>query len=950
MRIFTNFDEDFGEQRLLTLDAHEIVALQLSGVSDEDISEIVPELGISECLSEKYGDDIVTTLNSNYEAAKDKYHEFLIGEYEDETFEFIQKNKVIYMIEANGDTGAIFEQVGAVRVPAHIAMELLNDATVVPGADGYRYTNEVAIFPNKIFWKNMYLLHSLEEYYQAYKEIYGDYRNIYVVNSLDEFYEEYNEYYKGIKDRKDPLNIMCNLELINERFDVFPWNLDAMKRCRYYLEDLDYRSPHECHLLYESSKIYLEENKAIIPWSIDRKYINTYTDEYGVIYDDTKKLLIDVNRELFDSECYQIAEGCEFVDNGAFAWLPNLRHVQIPASVRIIGSGQFTESGLKELVIPDTVDLIGSALFWNCKSLQKVILPKHIEHLGNNMFCGAEALEVISMGKVYTIGKNCFRDTTSLKSLELRNTREFGENCFKNSGLTKLTLHGNVKKCSRNVFSREVEVSIDCIPTPYNYPFPKKLKLSSNQYCQLINEVWLKDIAGLYALCRFYSNSGWRRFRPLTLTQELYDYLKWISHVELNDDDKLKVLKESQGAEYLTTYFIVMVAQQFMIAGELFWPQEICNLAVEFKNQLEKLFDVFNGKTPISQYIHNIDFNKELEYGFSPSDLEDELQYIKSISNSEKILAIPLRKNDTHPQIRVNQTQFNRFINNKRKFWRMKKKLITAERINADVQTGYGYWYDPTYNKWNKRKQPTTKQARDYIHIVKALRHYYENCWPMNTIRITSEQASDYERRKAEYCELHLDMRDVIFHESDKVGLKNLLGDVIVPAEFDEIPERYDCVDESWGGYQSISIPVVKQGKYALYLQATKKHNGKLVTDFVYDIIFRYYGSRITYFVCVQNTKKGVIDSLGDIIIPCEQDEIYEMQDLDGVIPFQQEKLWGLAYGNICTEAIFDDIKIISEDYCQVCYHGEWGYIDINGQFTKDRDKAFFASLYDSEK
>lgn len=172
-------------------------------------------------------------------------------------------------------------------------------------------------------------------------------------------------------------------------------------------------------------------------------------------------------------------------------------------------------------------------------------------------------------------------------------------------------------------------------------------------------------------------------------------------------------------------------------------------------------------------------------------------------------------------------------------------------------------------------------------------------------------------------------------------------GEVIVPALFDDIPERYNYVFEivePWGVYRP--IPVVRNHKYAL---CTMDGKGTLITDFIYDKIFSYYGSRNNYFVVVINGKKGLIDEDGEVAIPCEMDEIYEMQDLDGIVPFIKMGKWGLFY-DVATEPIYDDIIIQSEWYAQVKKDDTWYYLDYKGNPVTDVEDAFFASYYDASK
>lgn len=192
--------------------------------------------------------------------------------------------------------------------------------------------------------------------------------------------------------------------------------------------------------------------------------------------------------------------------------------------------------------------------------------------------------------------------------------------------------------------------------------------------------------------------------------------------------------------------------------------------------------------------------------------------------------------------------------------------------------------------------------------------------------------------------------RYIVFIINDKKGLRHPNGFILVPPIFDDIAETYEIDDNAWKDFWC--VPVVSGSKYALYKFTTKKSDGILLTDFKYDKMYRYYGCYVADYVVELDGKKGVLDSCGEVIVPIEQDEIYEQQDFDGCIPFVRCGLWGLCFGNTATNAIFEDILIQSEDYAKVKLPNDsnWYYLDNQGHVTLDRAKAFYGSWYDFTK
>jgi hypothetical protein len=246
------------------------------------------------------------------------------------------------------------------------------------------------------------------------------------------------------------------------------------------------------------------------------------------------------------------------------------------------------------------------------------------------------------------------------------------------------------------------------------------------------------------------------------------------------------------------------------------------------------------------------------------------------------------------------------------------------------------------------RKLPALEQAKAFVDCAQHQREYLLSlCYGGK--RVTYEEGQEIFRLFDEFEEMALDMRDVVFVENGKQGLRRVTGELLVPAMFDSIPERYDYISQLNSETRLIqSIPVIKNNKYALCLIDGQ---GTLMTDFVYDKIFRYYYGYTHLFVVERNGKKGLIDDRnGEVVVPCEMDEFYEQMDTDGIIPYSQGQKWGMLHFDVNTGAIFDDIDIRSEQYAKGKIEDEWYFVKWDGKPTKKEDEAWFGSWYDADK
>lgn len=170
-----------------------------------------------------------------------------------------------------------------------------------------------------------------------------------------------------------------------------------------------------------------------------------------------------------------------------------------------------------------------------------------------------------------------------------------------------------------------------------------------------------------------------------------------------------------------------------------------------------------------------------------------------------------------------------------------------------------------------------------------------------------------------------------VFEENGMKGVKDFDGNVVVPAIFDEIAETYSA---SCSGNL---IPVIKEGHVGL---VAPDSTGKVIVGFEYDSIhFVGYG-----FLCSKDGRKGLLSCDGQVIIPCEMDEIYE--PFNDLITFEKDGKRGYLCSGVFSKDLYgedfiDDDEMLRvyriEDGEKVC-----GYLDKEGCFTTDVDEGWF--------
>ena len=120
-----------------------------------------------------------------------------------------------------------------------------------------------------------------------------------------------------------------------------------------------------------------------------------------------------------------IPEGIETIEKYAFADCVQMASVSIPASIKTIEEGAFRNNGIATLVFPETCGLteIAPSAFSRCFNLKELTVPAYIKTIGVGAFFECTSLEKLILSEgVETVGNQAFQGTTALAHLDLPST------------------------------------------------------------------------------------------------------------------------------------------------------------------------------------------------------------------------------------------------------------------------------------------------------------------------------------------------------------------------------------------------------------------------------------------------------------------------------------------------------------------------------------------------
>lgn len=177
---------------------------------------------------------------------------------------------------------------------------------------------------------------------------------------------------------------------------------------------------------------------------------------------------------------------------------------------------------------------------------------------------------------------------------------------------------------------------------------------------------------------------------------------------------------------------------------------------------------------------------------------------------------------------------------------------------------------------------------------------------------------------------------DESYDKDGKVGLKDCWGRVLVPAKY----EACDGVHDSrFLTNANVCILIKKDGKWAM----TRRNNEhEKMTDYDFDEINLTFQG---YYVTRIDNKYGLFTPSGIELLMTKMDDIYSPTICQSHIMFKEDGKYGILYNNrVRTKQLLDEVTFDCGFYLSVRVGNEWGYLDKDGYFTRERKNAYIES------
>ncbi|MBQ0075323.1 MAG: leucine-rich repeat protein, partial [Prevotella sp.] len=167
-----------------------------------------------------------------------------------------------------------------------------------------------------------------------------------------------------------------------------------------------------------------------VPETVDyRGYRYTVTGIKAYTFQNNKNItkfimpnsIIDMGNNVFQGctslEYVNLSSNLNEIPSHTFYGCSKIKEFNIPLNISTIGSYAFSGTGIKELIIPNSVKEIASNAFENCMSLTTVVIGNCVSIVGNEAFRGCSALYTVTVGPSVTSLADVFTYCTNVKEL-----------------------------------------------------------------------------------------------------------------------------------------------------------------------------------------------------------------------------------------------------------------------------------------------------------------------------------------------------------------------------------------------------------------------------------------------------------------------------------------------------------------------------------------------------
>ena len=154
-------------------------------------------------------------------------------------------------------------------------------------------------------------------------------------------------------------------------------------------------------------------------YCISAEFVEPEDAEYEIPNEIEGDVFLKFNKEA-QKETVVVPSWIRVIDRFAFSSCEDIRHVILPDTVQEIRSGAFHYSGIKDIVVPDSVTMMENEVFEECRALTSAVIGKGITRLEERTFRICQRLEHLELPEgLEKVGHRAFEECYSLKTVRV---------------------------------------------------------------------------------------------------------------------------------------------------------------------------------------------------------------------------------------------------------------------------------------------------------------------------------------------------------------------------------------------------------------------------------------------------------------------------------------------------------------------------------------------------
>lgn len=210
------------------------------------------------------------------------------------------------------------------------------------------------------------------------------------------------------------------------------------------------------------------------------------------------------------------------------------RNISLPEGIEFIADLAFKNTGIISIQLPSTLKILGSA-FENCDMLEEIVVPEGVEEIAHGTFAGCARLSQISLPSTITkIGKSAFSDCIFLKEIELpRGIQTIEEYAFFScKSLEKISLPSGISVLEKSTFDGCSRLKSVKLPDKL-----KKIDSSAFSGCAALEHVDLPSGVEEIQDLAFQDCTALKRIGIASTTEASIDFTAFENCIGLTDEN-----------------------------------------------------------------------------------------------------------------------------------------------------------------------------------------------------------------------------------------------------------------------------------------------------------------------------------------------------------------------------------------------------------------------------